>query len=385
VNLADLMNELADDVDSRVLPTPAEIRRTGEIARRRRQVRTAAWGVVLAVVVVVAAAQVIAHPFARPAPQPIAPVGGWSVVRTVDLPGSGAVFAGGGSVWAVDDGGQELTGAGNPAGSLYRLDPVTGEEIARIHGAVGGWPQVSAGSVWLCTAAGGLNALTRVTLDTQEVSRTTTSHPRQLPHGTAYAGGNLWAANYASGNVVLLDPATLRVRQTIHLGAASRGRAPQSLISDGRNVWVGDDNGLITRFDGRTGAELSHLQLPLREVRFGGIDLRRHLLYVSMLRGNTLLQVATGGGSDRIAGELTLDARGDSMLAAVAVGPGSLWAATTNPDRLLTIDPQTFKVLDRVPLTDVDHTAAVSVSLAVSGRSLWVRTAGRLMELAPGS
>ena len=384
MNLADLMNELADDADSRVLPTPAEIRRTGDIARRQRQVRTAAWGAILVVVVVVAAAQVIVRPFAKSTPEPIGPIAGRSVVRTLNIPGSGAVFTGDGSVWAVDDGDQQLAAGGDPAGELYQLDPSSGAVLDRIPGAIGGWPQVSAGSVWLCTAAGELNALTRVSLATHAVSRSVTSHPRQLPHGTAYAGGNLWVANYGSGDLVLMDPATLQVRQTIHLGAGRTGRAPQSLISDGRSVWVGDDNGRLTRFDGATGGEVSHLQLPLREVRFGGIDLRRHLLYASTLRGNTVLQIATGG-SDRIVGELTPKVPEDSMLAALAVGPDSLWAVTTNPDRLLRIDPDTLEVLGRVALPGIDHRAAVSVSLAVTGRSIWVRTAGRLVELAPGS
>lgn len=383
MNLADLMNQLADDADTRLLPTPDEIRRTGDTMRGRRRARFAVGAAVLAVTVVVTAVAIATHPFVRSAPEPGGPIDGRRVIRTLEVPGSGDVFYGADSLWVIDNGDQELTQEGTPAGDLYQIDPGSGEVRDRISGAVGGWPNVGAGAIWLSTAAGDLNMLTRVDLTSHEVTRTSTSHPRQLPHGTAYAAGNLWVANYSSGDLLRIDPDTLQVRQTLHLGDYRNGRAPQSLIGDGHSVWVGDDNGLIRRLDGATGEETSRLQLPIREVRFDGIDTRHHLLYAHALRGNSLFQINTGQrGPDRIGNEQPLTQNVDGMLAGVAIGSDSLWAATLNPDSLLRIDPETLRISERIPLPAVNHESNVPVALAASGRTVWIRVNGRVLELA---
>ncbi|GAB3778243.1 NHL repeat-containing protein [Nocardioides ungokensis] len=384
MNLADLMTQLTDDVDTRLLPTPEDIRRTGDTLRRQRRARFTVGATVLAVMAVVTSVAIVTHPFARSGPEPGGPIDGWRVIRTLEIPGSGDAFYGDSSLWVIDNRNQELTEDGTPSGDLYQIDPRSGVVLDRIPGAVGGWPNVGAGAIWLSTAAGGLNTLTRVDLASHEVTRTSTSHPRQLPHGTAWAAGNLWVANYTSGDLLRMDPETRQVRQTIHLGDNRNGRAPQSLISDGHSVWVGNDNGLITRLDGATGEETSRLQLPIRGVRFDGIDTRRHVLYAHALRGNSIFQINTGPpGPDRIRDELPLTQDVGGMLAGFAVGTESLWAATLNPDDLLRIDPETLRISERIPLTGLNHESNVPIALAASGRAVWIRVNDRVRELAP--
>lgn len=387
MNLADLMNQLADDVDTRSLPDADQIRRTGDRFRHQRRARLSVGAAVVAVAAVLATVAIITNPWTRSAPEPVSPIDGWRVTRTLEVPGSGSIIYGDDSLWVVDMKDGELAEDGTtPAGSLYQIDPGSGDILDRIPGAVGGWPNIGAGAIWLCTAAGELDVLTRVDLATHEVRRIATSDPKQLPHGTAFAAGNLWVANWSSGDLVRMDPETNQVRQTIHIGDYGTGQAPHSLVSDGHSLWVGNDNGLITRFDGATGEQTSQLQLPLpfREVGIDGIDTRRHVLYAHAIRGNTLLEINTGqSGPDRFGSELPLTKEVDGMLGGFAIGTDSLWVATTNPDRLLRIDPETFTISDRMPLAGMAHESNVPVALAASGRTVWIRVEGKVVELAP--
>jgi hypothetical protein len=384
VNLADLMNDLADDIDTRALPEPDQVRGRGDSLRRRHRGRLAAGAAAVAVAVAVGATAFVTGDH-RSAPQPAGPDGGLRVVRTVQVPGPGAVFAGDGSLWVVDMAGGDLTADGTaPAGDLYELDPESGRILDRIPGAVGGWPAVGGGAVWLSTAAGGLNVLTRVDLATHEVTRIKTSHPRTLPHGVAVVGDTLWVASYGTGELILMDTDSLAVRQRIRLGGELSGRAPQSLVTDGASVWVSDDNGVVTRYDGVTGVRTSRLQLPAKEVRLNGVD-AGGTLYAAALRGNSLFEITTGVGSepDELGRELPLTPEVDSMLAGLAIGPGSLWAVTLNPDQLLRIDAASLEINQQAPVAGVDHESNVPIALATAGDAAWVRVDGKVVELVP--
>jgi hypothetical protein len=384
MNLADLMNQLADDVDTRVLPEPDQVRGVGDGLRRRHRNRLATGAAALAVAVALTAAAVtMGDP--RSAPEPAGPTGGLRILRTVDVPGSGAAFVGAGSLWVVDMAGGDLTEDGTtPAGALYELDPESGQVRDRIPGAVGGWPAVGGGAVWLSTAAGGLNMLTRVDLATHEVTRIPTSHPRSLPHGVAVVGGGVWVAIPGTGQLLVLDSHSLAVQQRIRLGGESSGRAPQSLATDGGNVWVSDDNGVVSRYDGLTGVRTSRLQLPAKQVRLVGID-SGGTLYAHALRGSSVFEITTGVGTqpDTIGRELPLTEETDSILGSLTLGPGSVWAATLNPDELLHIDPASLDINAQAPIPGIDHESNVPVAVAAIDNTAWVRIDGKLLELAP--
>ena len=387
MNLADQLNQLADDVDTRGLPDAQEIRRTGDRFRRQRRARISVATTVVAVVAIVTTAAVVTRPWTRSAPEPVSPIDGWRVTRTLEIPGSGAMLYGADSLWVVDMKDGELAEDGTaPAGSLYQIDPASGEVLDRIPGAVGGWPSVGGGAIWLCTAAGDLNMLTRVDLATHQVTQIETSHPKQLPRGTAFAGGNLWVSNWVSGDLLRIDPETDRVQRTLHLGEGSSPRTPSNPISDGHSLWLSSGSGLITRLDGATGEQTSRLQLPDLDVQLAGIDSRRHILYGYPVRGwTTLYEInADPSARDQLGRDVGLTPkRLDATILAFAVGSGSLWAATMNPDELVRIDPKTFTVTGRMPLTGMDRGSNVPVALAASGQTVWIRVAGKVLELAP--
>lgn len=384
MNLAEQMNRLADAAELRLLPDAEEVRRTGDRFRRRRRAQLSVAAAALAVLAVVATVAIASLPSPRPVPQPAGTIDGWRLTRTLDVPGTGAAITGAGSVWVVDmRSGEPRDDARTPAGSLDEIDPATGEVVGRIVGAVGGWPTVGGGAIWLCTAAGDLNVLTRVDLATHVVTQVPTSSPSQLPHGTALAGGNLWVANWASGDVVRLDPTTGQTKQTMHLGQGGSGQAPSNPMSDGHSVWVANHDGLVTRFDGTTGRKTSELQLPALDVGLAGIDSTRHVLYAQS--GATIFEITTDPArGDKLRRELAVTPhRIDVLVSGVAVGAGALWVATLNPDELVRVDPATFTVTGRMPLNGVDHGSNVPVAVAAGDRSLWVRLQGKVLQLTP--
>ena len=248
MNLADRMNQLAEDVDARALPEPGQIRHAGDrlrVTRRRRIVVGAA----VAVVAVMATAT-LTRGGARSAPEPAGGIGDWRVSRTVSVPGEGIALYGDHSLWVTA---VERANAGGkvPTGTLEQIDPGSGEVLDRIPGAVGGWPSVGEGAIWLSSV--GPELLTRIDLANHAVTRIAIHHPKQHPQGSAVAQGNVWVINNASGDLLRMDPNSYRVTRTIHLGANTQGTAPRSIISDGHSVWVSNDNGLVQRFDGATG------------------------------------------------------------------------------------------------------------------------------------
>jgi outer membrane protein assembly factor BamB len=320
----------------------------------------------------------------RSTPEPAAPVQGWRVVRSVEVPGSGSAIVGDGSLWVVNQAAHRLTADGTaPAGDLYELDPTSGDIRDRIPGGVGGWPAVGGGAVWLMTAAGDLNVLTRVDLTTHEVTRTKTSHPRTLPHGVAVVGNTLWVASYETGDLILMDAHTLAVRQRMHLGGPATGGAPGSVVTDGTSVWVSDANAVVTRFDAATEAPISHLQLPTGEIRLDGID-SRGVLY-GHGSGNAIFTIVTGAGDapDQFGQELHLTTETDSTIAGVTLAGGSIWVAMLNPDELLRVDPQSFEVTARTPLVGLNHRSNTPVAIAATDDAVWVRVDGKVVEVAP--
>lgn len=381
MNLADRMNKLAEDVDARALPEPGQIRHVGDRLRVTRRRRIAVGAAVA--VVVVAATATLARGGAPSAPEPAGGIGDWRVTRTLSVPGEGIVLYGDHSLWvtAVES---VNTGGTVSTGTLDQIDPGSGEVLDRIPGAVGGWPSVGAGAIWLSSVDP--EVLTRIDLANHAVTRIAIHHPRQHPQGSAVAQGNVWVINNASGDLLRIDPTTYQVTRTIHLGATAQGTAPRSIISDGHSVWVSDDNGLVQRFDGATGDLRSQVQLPFREVLFDGVDRSRQVLYAHPLRGNVLTEVGFDqAGTNWQGQEVSLSSNVDSLLLACAAGPDSLWAVTSNPDQLLRIDPDTFQITGRMSLRGIDHESNIPVAMAAGGGGVWIRVQGKVLELQPTS
>ncbi|HEX5088865.1 MAG TPA: hypothetical protein VFV89_13730 [Nocardioides sp.] len=384
MNLAELMNELAGDVGTQALPEPDEVRGVGDRLRRRQRNRLAA-GAAALVVAAAATAVAVTGGGLRSAPEPVGPAEGWRVVRAVEVPGSGSAIVGDGSLWVVNMAAHRLTDDGSaPAGDLYQLDPESGDIVARIPEGVGGWPAVGGGAVWLMTAAGDLNVLSRVDLATHEVTRIKTTHPPTLPRGVAVVGNTLWVASLDTGELIVMDTDTLDVLRRIQLGSPASNQAPNSVVTDGTSVWVADGDGVVSRFDAATGRETSRLQLPASGVRLTGID-PRGVLYAIASDGRTLLTVTTGaaGAPDEYARTVHVGTGSDTVLAGVAFTDGATWLATSSPDQLLRMDPQSFEITGRTPLEGANHKSNVPVAIAATDDAVWVRVDGQVIEVAP--
>ena len=93
MNLADLMNRIADDADTALLPDPAQIRRRGDELRRRQNTWISIGGIVTAVVAIVAAIALV-FPGDRPTPEPAEP----HLEQTTPL-----AYDGGSGIWTRTD------------------------------------------------------------------------------------------------------------------------------------------------------------------------------------------------------------------------------------------------------------------------------------------
>ena len=380
MNLNDVLNQLADDTDPRTLPEPAEVRRVGDHLR----VKARRWAAAVGVAALVLGAGIVAavERVDSSAPQPANGIDGWSVTRTLHVPDNGSMFYGDGSLWVVNQANRELTDDGVPAGELYQIDPTSGEVLDRVPEAIGGYASVGAGYVWLYTAV--LGTTTRVSLSDHDVTRIDHYHPPRGPSGFAVVGDNVWVAYNEVGNLVRLDPDTGDIVQTVHVGSDAMGNSPQRPVTDGESVWVSTDNGRILRFDGATGKRLSWLQLPAKEVRIVGLDADRRRMYAVDGHDKSLWELKMDEEVAWTGRQLPLSQdvnRG--FVAAVAVGDDAIWVAAMYPDELLRIDPDSFKVTGRMPLTGVDHESNTPVNLAYADHTLWVRTEDTVLELQP--
>jgi outer membrane protein assembly factor BamB len=385
VNLGDRMNQLADDLDTSLMPDAGEIRRLGDGFRQRSRQRRRRLGLatVAAGIAVVATVTAVVRAGERPSIQPARTVDGLQVARTIPIPHAGSILYAEGSVWVVDENHRELNVDQAPAGELYQIDPETGDVLDRIPEGVGGWPSAGGGAIWLCTAAGDLNVLTRVDLATHEVTRHATDNPPSLPHGSTLAAGVQWVADRDHGDLLRVDPATGRVLSRLHIGSDKNDGSPNVPVYDRHTVWVSTAAGQVVGVDPATSGIASRLQLPVHDAFV--MAKRGHVLYAVV--GVDLYEINVGAHHHATVGrELVLDnVTSQSAVAAMTSGLGYLWAIQLNPDRLLRIDPVTFKVTGSRPVTGINHQSYTAAGIVAGSGALWIRTHDRLLELAPPS
>jgi sugar lactone lactonase YvrE len=383
VNLGDRMNQLADDVDLSLMPEAGDIRRLGDGYRQqsRQRRRRVGLATVAAGIAVVATVTAVVRAEDRSNIQPAGPLG--LQARTFTIPNAGSIVYAQGSVWVVDEHDRELDVNQAPAGELYQIDPDTGGVLDRIPEGVGGWPSTGGGAIWLCTAAGDLNVLTRVDLATHQVSRHATDDPPSLPHGSTFAAGVQWVADKEHGDLLRVDPATGRVLSRIHIGSDKNDASPNVPVTDRHTVWVSTASGEVVGVDPATGRIASRLQLPVHNAFV--MTKSGPVLYAVV--GVDLYEIKVGAHHHATLGrELVLDdVTSRSSVAAMTSGLGYVWAIQLDPDLLLKIDPVTFHVIGSRPVTGIDHQAGTGVTMTTGSGALWIRTHDRLLELVPPS
>jgi peptide/nickel transport system substrate-binding protein len=151
-----------------------------------------------------------------------------TIARQIEFGGTPrAVAVGAGSVWLADD----------LAGTITRIDPVSGVAEATI--TVGHAPSSLAfgdGALWVADSLD--NAVFRVDPESNEVSATV--RVGDSPRGLAVGAGAVWVANSRDGTVSRIDPRTNDVTKTIRIGGS-----PQGIVVAAGKLWVSTQNRVL--------------------------------------------------------------------------------------------------------------------------------------------
>jgi serine/threonine-protein kinase len=182
----------------------------------------------------------------------LAPGAGASEPLMVDGTERGSLYLDGGSLVAAA--GSLWLGAVPPGPyssppsqpSLHRVDPETGEVIARIDGAA---RVVAAGPgfVWALEDVGS-DAAGLVRIDTETNASTPIGVLDVGWTDLTGAGGAVWASSPADSTIVRLDPITGEEQERIPVGLV-----PGVLTAGGGAVWAASNDGAVARYDFATG------------------------------------------------------------------------------------------------------------------------------------
>jgi DNA-binding beta-propeller fold protein YncE len=119
------------------------------------------------------------------------------------------------------------------AGLLLRLDPRTNRISGRVLLAGADWVTGYHGSLYVSQET---NVVTRVDARTLKVLGRVEVH--RNPLGSAIVSGRLWVPCIDSNDIVVVDPATMKLVKTI-----AAGPGPIVVLPDGGHVWVSHTTG----------------------------------------------------------------------------------------------------------------------------------------------
>ena len=384
----DYLERAADLAVPRSLPPAHDVRRGGD--RRRRRARVATVAAAAIAILLVTTPALLASGWRRtdhslPAHDNLTNgLSGWRVAREITVPHDGNIWFTRGAVWVVDrDDGQLRHGV--PVGATYLLDPVTGGTQERIAGAVGAWPAVGAGAVWMATHAVDPAVVTRVDLATHEVTRIPVIDS-DVPQPTSFAvaQGKVWMGDCCTNMVAAIDPRT----GTIGPGSPSPGNFQQFAATDGRSVFLPTwESEQVVRIDASTGQEVSRVATGFSGTRGQALMYQDGTLYAGA-DGLVLAIDASQVGAEKVIGRVPLSSPGGvqgSQPQRIVAAYGSIWIVRNVPSELVRIDPRTLTVTGRwtIPGTIPKDTTSFARDLAVGGGSIWLRTIGKVLQLQP--
>jgi TolB protein len=265
------MSELRDLLDrraGRLQPAPDALERVLRGARRRHRNRRIASAVVALAVFAGAAAGLVSAFTREPEPTVPGPTG----FLEVPLEGAGDVAIGEGAVWVARATSNDPA-VPIPAGEIVRLDPATGEVLARIPLDQVGPLAVGEGSVWVANYPRDEAPATLLRIDptTNSVSdvidlpllayEVAKGDRAFLPNDVAVGFGRVWVST-ARGTVVSIDPGT---------GEAVTQDGEPATILDGLAVGAGSvwtwsgfcpPYGAVLEIDPITGRIEDRLEVP---------------------------------------------------------------------------------------------------------------------------
>jgi YVTN family beta-propeller protein len=241
------------------------------------------------------------------------------------------------------------------------------------------------------------------------------------PRGVA-VGDSVWVANSADGTVSQVDPRTLKVVQTVGIGAQAT-----DIATGAGGVWVatGNDNTLV-QMQPRTGAVLATLPLPKEKdqptsapavavgegavwvgsgVRVLKIDPASGTIVAGFSQTGIhgVFDVAVGAGAVWAADGSEVVVRISAVTAkptgkpvhsvypgSLAVGYGSVWEAGADQGgghpAVLRIDPQTLQITQTIPLGK-SRLPGADFGLATGDGAVWLTDydRGTLLRIDPGT
>jgi YVTN family beta-propeller protein len=237
------------------------------------------------------------------------------------------------------------------------------------------------------------------------------------PRGVAVSPNRVWVANSADGTVSELASHSLKLIQTIGIGAQAT-----DLVDAGGSIWVatGIDNSLV-KIDGQTGGRLGTIRLPYavdaaaNSVAAGAgavwatsgahglkIDPVTDDILIDKCCGGSLRVVTVGAGAVRIGDVEEVVARASSVTArvnglihlgwiptAIAAGYGSVWVGSASRGNRLVvwqIDPQSLRIDRSIDIGRTDSFLG-TVDVAVGAGSVWATNYndGTLVRIDPNT
>jgi virginiamycin B lyase len=190
------------------------------------------------------------------------------------------------------------------------------------------------------------------------------------------AGGSVWVARDAAGEIDRVDPARNRVVARIEVDAR-----PGGLTVGGGYVWAFHFNGSqVTRIDPATG---SKRVFTLADVSGSGIVYADGAVWVVSQRPLSLVKLdpATGQAAARVAIPLSANLKHGIIDAWwVAAGAGSLWVAQANYDRVVRVEAATAKVVRLIPVP-----APAPFGIAFFRGAAWVGGSGKVARIDPAT
>ena len=240
------------------------------------------------------------------------------------------------------------------------------------------------------------------------------------PRGVAVGSRYVWAANSAEGTVTQVDPRSMTIVHTIGLGAAAT-----DLVEDRGSVWVvtGSDN-TVVRVDARSGGVLDHIPISHNPTADAyAIAAGRNKIWIGS--GNEVdevdpasgeivarhggqsdagindVQVSDGsvwvafvggvGRGSEVTGRLTGVTSLGTIVAALAVGGGSVWAASSAPHGpggvVWRLDPTNLRVTQTTYFGHGVTPGPPTLDLAFGAGALWVASYddGTVVRIDPAS
>jgi virginiamycin B lyase len=197
------------------------------------------------------------------------------------------------------------------------------------------------------------------------------------PDGVAVGGGAVWVPVAVPGALWGIDPRTNKVTSKISLDGPLRGTIAVAATRD--TVWVAccgepssdahGSGGRLLRVDPRRERVVADIPLPA--------------MPVAVAADPSAAWVATAGGQvlqvsqKRQRVTATIDAGGPlGFSQTIAVGPGGVWLADPFDEQIVRIDPESRRVMARIP-------AGAATTLAATTDAVWALSSLGLLRIDP--